>query len=185
MVNEVKIPSKERSILICLSSKCKHLNSEELYNNFNNLIKEYNLSDKVKVEPIECIDLHKFGLPVIVQPDNVLYINVNTSDIKDIIEQHIIENKVIKRLLYKNPSTNELITNPEQVYTTLRGKKEHLKLEKLIISDNRVKNKENLKKEYYEKKKLIKDNINQLKKEKHNITQQIEQLKKQKRELER
>lgn len=78
-------------------------------------IQANNLSSIVKVTMTGCHGFCQMGPIIKIQPDNTLYVKVAESDVKDIVEQHLIENKPVERLLYQEPKTGKYIKNMEDI----------------------------------------------------------------------
>ncbi|MFX1259197.1 MAG: NADH-ubiquinone oxidoreductase-F iron-sulfur binding region domain-containing protein, partial [Promethearchaeota archaeon] len=55
------------------------------------------------------------GPTIIVNPDNILYVNLKINDLEEIISEHLINDKIVQRLLYKDPETNKFIENIKDI----------------------------------------------------------------------
>ena len=122
-MNEIK----EIRILVCKGKHCSNKGSENLCNMLERTLKEKNLNVKDSVEYGNCQHLHMFGPIIIIKPDNVLYVEVNSNDIKEIIIQHIINNKIVERLLLRNPNTGEIIKDYEVAQEFVKSYKKEIK----------------------------------------------------------
>lgn len=101
---------KERiEILVCNDTGCRASNSIEIIKKLEKHIKENNLSEKVKVVRTGCFGFCAQGPIVKIMPDNTFYTKVTENDVEEIIKSHIINGKVVDRLLYVDPNTNEKI----------------------------------------------------------------------------
>ena len=118
---------KEISVLVCRGKHCSNKGSENICNMLEKTLKEKNLNVKVSVEYGNCQHLHMFGPIIIIKPDNVLYVEVNSNDIKEIIIQHIINNKIVERLLLRNPNTGEIIKDYEEAQEFVKSYKKEIK----------------------------------------------------------
>ncbi len=92
---------KERHILVCHGTGCTSSSSPEILENFNKLIKEKNI-ENVRVIKTGCFGLCSKGPIVIIRPDDTFYSQVTPADCEEIINSHIIEGKVVERLLCKD-----------------------------------------------------------------------------------
>ncbi|MFX1454759.1 MAG: NADH-ubiquinone oxidoreductase-F iron-sulfur binding region domain-containing protein [Promethearchaeota archaeon] len=113
--NLVKRNLTNRTILICRGSGCNSLNALEIDNTLRKLIKEYNLSDFLKIKLTGCQGFCQFGPQIIVKPENVLYVKLKPKDIEEIIESHFIRNQIVERLLYKDPITGLRIKTRDEI----------------------------------------------------------------------
>ncbi len=69
-------------------------------------IKELGLSgrDKVRINTAGCLDRCGFGPVIVVYPDETWYQYQTKADIDEIIEQHLLNNQVVTRLLIDAPA---------------------------------------------------------------------------------
>ena len=77
----------------CTSSK-----SPKIIENFRNILKEKNI-ENVKVIQTGCFGLCAKGPIVIIRPEDVFYAHVKPEDCEEIINTHIVEGKIVERLL--------------------------------------------------------------------------------------
>ena len=96
----------KRDILVCGGTGCTSSNSLEIIDNLKNEVENAGLSDKVEVQLTGCFGFCAKGPIVKVYPDNIFYVQVKPEDAHEIIESHIINNKVVERLLFEEPSLN-------------------------------------------------------------------------------
>jgi len=122
-MNEIK----ERSILICKGKHCSNKGSENICNVLEKTLKEKKFTDKVSIDYGHCQHLHLFGPIMIIKPDNILYVEINPNDIEEIITQHIINNRIVKRLLLRDPKTDEIIKDYEDAQKIVKSLKKEKK----------------------------------------------------------
>ena len=96
-----KIKTKEKHILVCNGTGCTSSKSPIILENFKKLIKKNNLSD-VKVIKTGCFGLCSKGPIVVIRPEDTFYSLVKPEDCEEIINSHIMENKIVERLLCKD-----------------------------------------------------------------------------------
>ena len=118
---------KEISILVCRGKHCSNKGAENICNMLENTLKEKNLNVKVSVDYGNCQHLHMFGPIIIVKPDNILYVEVTLNDIEEIITEHIINNKIVERLLLRDPKTDEIIKDYEDAQKIVKALKKEKK----------------------------------------------------------
>ena len=106
---------KERHILICGGPGCKASNSDNILKAFNEEIVRLNLQEDVKVIMTGCFGFCAKGPVIEIMPDKVFYIKVTEEDVKEIIESHILEGRIVDRLLYENEETKERIKVKEEI----------------------------------------------------------------------
>ncbi len=93
-----------REILVCGGTGCTSSESLQIIENLKEELVKMNLQDKVQVHLTGCFGFCAKGPIAKVFPDNVFYIHVKPEDAHEIIHSHIINNTVIERLLFEEPS---------------------------------------------------------------------------------
>ncbi|MBE6054449.1 MAG: 4Fe-4S dicluster domain-containing protein [Clostridium sartagoforme] len=106
---------EERHILICGGPGCKATNSDKIGERFREEIIRLGLEEKVKVIMTGCFGFCAKGPVIEIMPDKVFYIEVKEEDVSEIIENHILEGKVVERLLYEDKETKERIRIKEEI----------------------------------------------------------------------
>lgn len=102
-------------ILICGGTGCKASHSTELLDKLNEQIASHNLTKEVKVVVTGCFGFCEKGTIVKIIPDNTFYTQVKPEDAVEIIEEHIIKGRRVKRLLYLDPKENEHISDSKHM----------------------------------------------------------------------
>ena len=102
-------------ILVCGGTGCKASESELIKQNFKNQLTELGLDEEVQVIHTGCFGFCEKGPIVKIQPDNTFYVTVRPEDTKEIIEEHLIKGRKVERLLYKNPKTEERVTESKNM----------------------------------------------------------------------
>ena len=95
-----------KHILVCTTQKERHCGSkggEELFLAFRKEINDRKLND-VLVSRMGCTHQHQYGPTVIIYPDGIWYKKVSIDDIDEILKEHIINDKIVERLLNKDIS---------------------------------------------------------------------------------
>ncbi len=96
----------KRDILVCGGTGCSSSDSLEIIENLKDEIEKAGLSNQVEVQLTGCFGFCAKGPIVKVYPDNVFYVQVKPEDAHEIIQSHIINNEVVERLLFEEPSLN-------------------------------------------------------------------------------
>lgn len=94
----LKADTHEKHILVCHGTGCTSSKSPKIIENLRILIKENNLSN-VKVIQTGCFGLCAKGPIVIIRPEDIFYSLVKPEDAEEIIKTHLIEGKIVERLL--------------------------------------------------------------------------------------
>jgi NADP-reducing hydrogenase subunit HndC len=102
-------------LLVCGGNGCKSRESRLVSDNLKNEIKQQGLSDAAQVVITGCFGLCENGPNVKVIPDNTYYTNVKPEDAAEIVEEHVVKGRKVQRLLYKDPKTDKIITDPAEM----------------------------------------------------------------------
>lgn len=93
--------TREKHILVCNGTGCTSSKSPLILENFKKIIEEKGLTN-VRVIKTGCFGLCAKGPIVIIRPEDTFYAMVRPEDCEEIIQSHIIEGKVVDRLLCKD-----------------------------------------------------------------------------------
>lgn len=105
----------KRHIVVCGGTGCLSSDSKLIIEEFERLIKEKHLEDKVSVNVVGCFGFCSQGPFVKIYPEDTLYHAVKPSDCIKIIESDIINNKIVEELLYVDPNTNQKVTRQDDI----------------------------------------------------------------------
>ena len=94
----LKANTTEKHILVCHGTGCTSSKSPKIIENFRNILKEKNI-ENVKVIQTGCFGLCAKGPIVIIRPEDVFYAHVKPEDCEEIVNTHIVEGKIVERLL--------------------------------------------------------------------------------------
>ena len=94
----IKSDTREKHILVCRGTGCTSSNSEDIILKFREVIKEKNIKN-VRVIQTGCFGLCAKGPIVIIRPEDTFYAKVKVDDCEEIINTHIVEGKLVERLL--------------------------------------------------------------------------------------
>ena len=91
----------DRQVLVCGVAGCASENSLNIYKRFKSLVELAKLS-RVRVGQTGCFGLCAAGPIVVVYPDGTFYSHVKPEDVDEIVQSHLMNNKTVERLLYKD-----------------------------------------------------------------------------------
>lgn len=96
----------DKHIFICVNERaagekrsCGEKHGLELVAAFKKIIKDKKLDIKVRAQRAGCLDVCLYGPTLVVYPEGVFYVGVSLSDVEEIVESHIVNNKPVERLL--------------------------------------------------------------------------------------
>ena len=102
-------------VLCCGGTGCKSSASDEIVANFNTILKEKGLQDEVMVIKTGCFGFCEKGPIVKMIPDNTFYTQVKPEDVRNIVEEHIMQGCKVKDLLYVDPETNQHVEDSKHM----------------------------------------------------------------------
>ena len=88
-------------VLVCGGTGCTSSNSQQIIDALETEIAAAGLSDEVKVVKTGCFGLCALGPIMIVYPEGSFYSEVKPSDVPEIVQEHLLKGRIVKRLLYK------------------------------------------------------------------------------------
>ena len=88
-------------VLVCGGTGCTSSHSSEIIDALNANLKEKGLEEEIKVVKTGCFGLCALGPIMIVYPEGCFYSEVKVDDVPEIVEEHLLKGRIVKRLLYK------------------------------------------------------------------------------------
>ena len=95
-------------VLICGGTGCTSSGSKLIQDTFAKEIEAMGLQDEVKIVQTGCFGLCALGPVVIIHPEGTFYSRVEASDVHEIVEEHLLKGRIVKRLEYTDTGDVEL-----------------------------------------------------------------------------
>ncbi len=100
----------DKHIFICVNQRaagaprksCGEAHGMEIVEAFKKKLKEKKLSIKLRAQKSGCLDICDFGQTLVVYPEGIFYVGVSLNDVDEIIEEHIVNNRIVERLKLEN-----------------------------------------------------------------------------------
>ncbi|MBQ9511556.1 MAG: NAD(P)H-dependent oxidoreductase subunit E, partial [Lachnospiraceae bacterium] len=96
-------------ILVCGGTGCTSSGSAAIQEEFENQLKKNNLENEVKLVQTGCFGLCALGPVVVVYPEGAFYSQVKVEDVAEIVEEHILKGRIVKRLLYSETVAEDTV----------------------------------------------------------------------------
>ncbi|WP_299525424.1 NADH-ubiquinone oxidoreductase-F iron-sulfur binding region domain-containing protein [uncultured Lutibacter sp.] len=109
-----------KNLLVCSGKSCQDASNFDLVDFINTKLKDYNLEHEIQAVQSVCFNKCTIGPNMIVYPDNVEYSTITKDDIDDIIIEHLLNNRIVERLVY-NDKNKFSGTNKKQYRIALRN----------------------------------------------------------------
>ncbi|MGA1840249.1 MAG: NADH-ubiquinone oxidoreductase-F iron-sulfur binding region domain-containing protein [bacterium] len=107
--------TEKPGVVICGGTGCRAYGCEDVYHAFKEELNLRGIKDKVDMKLTGCHGFCECGTLVVINPEKVLYVRVMPMDVPEIVNETIINNKVIDRLLYTDPVSGEKIRCEEDI----------------------------------------------------------------------
>ncbi|POY35757.1 ferredoxin [Solitalea longa] len=95
-----------KHIFVCTNERapgtrvcCGEKHGLALVAEFKKLIKDKGLNTEIRAQRAGCMETCELGPSVVVYPEGVFYAKVQLEDVKEIVEEHIVNNRVVGRLV--------------------------------------------------------------------------------------
>jgi NADP-reducing hydrogenase subunit HndC len=102
-------------ITLCSGTACLASGSEDVAASIEEEIKKQGLSGKVDFRRTGCHGFCEKGPIIVIHPEEICYLQIESKDVPEIISQTIKEKKVVERLLYTDSNTNEKIIHESEI----------------------------------------------------------------------
>jgi NADH-quinone oxidoreductase subunit F len=103
------------SIAVCGGTGCRAYGCEAVSGVLGEEIQNRGLGDKVDLKLTGCHGFCECGTLVVIYPEKLLYVHVTPDDVPEIVEETILNDRIVDRLLYTDPITGEKITHEDDV----------------------------------------------------------------------
>ena len=98
------------NVLVCGGTGCTSSNSEKIIEKLHEEINAKGLEKEVNVVRTGCFGLCALGPIMIVYPEGAFYNRVTPEDVPEIVEEHLLKGRIVKRLLYKETVVDDTTT---------------------------------------------------------------------------
>ncbi len=102
-------------VLCCGGTGCTSSGCEAIIKEMENQLEANGLEKEIKVIKTGCFGLCALGPVMIVYPEGCFYSRVTVSDVKEIVEEHLLKGRIVKRLLYKETVEEDKIKSLNEV----------------------------------------------------------------------
>ena len=92
-------------VLCCGGTGCTSSGSEAIIAEMEKQLAANGLDKEIKVIKTGCFGLCALGPIMVVYPEGAFYSRVKVEDVKEIVEEHLLKGRIVKRLLYQETIT--------------------------------------------------------------------------------
>ncbi|MEQ8252967.1 MAG: NADH-quinone oxidoreductase subunit NuoF, partial [Smithellaceae bacterium] len=101
--------------LICGGTGCQSSGSLAVKKALLAEIDKRSLAGEIKVVETGCNGFCALGPIMVVYPEGIIYVSIQVNDIPELVEEHLVKGRVVERLLYRVPDTNETIPTMQDI----------------------------------------------------------------------
>ena len=98
------------NVLVCGGTGCTPSNSEQIIEKLQEEIKAQGLEKEVNVIRTGCFGLCALGPIMVVYPEGAFYSRVTVDDVPEIVSEHLLKGRIVKRLLYQETVVDDNTT---------------------------------------------------------------------------
>ncbi len=102
-------------VLCCAGTGCTSSGSLAIAEEMEKQLKANGLENEIKVIKTGCFGLCALGPIMVVYPEGAFYSRIEISDVKEIVEEHLLKGRIVKRLLYQETVEEENIKSLNEV----------------------------------------------------------------------
>jgi NADH-quinone oxidoreductase subunit F len=102
-------------LLICGGTGCQASGSSAVKKALMEELFRKKLTDEIKVVETGCNGFCALGPIMVVYPEGVIYISLTPQDMTELVEEHLIKGRIVQRLLYREPTTDQIIPNMQDI----------------------------------------------------------------------
>ncbi|MFP4376282.1 MAG: NADH-ubiquinone oxidoreductase-F iron-sulfur binding region domain-containing protein [Spirochaetales bacterium] len=94
-------------VLVCGGTGCESNKADDIYKSLQREVEHHELATTVQVVKTGCFGFCAQGPIVKILPEESFYVEVDPKDARELIEEHIVKGRPVKRLLYKEEQSKE------------------------------------------------------------------------------
>ncbi|MFP4198055.1 MAG: NADH-quinone oxidoreductase subunit NuoF [Halanaerobium sp.] len=102
-------------VLICTGTGCVSSGADTLKESLEEELAANDLSGEIKIVETGCHGFCEKGPIMIVYPEGVFYCEVQSDDVAEIVEEHLLKGRTVERLLFKEPMTDQQIPSYQDI----------------------------------------------------------------------
>ncbi|MFW5802416.1 MAG: NADH-quinone oxidoreductase subunit NuoF [Verrucomicrobiota bacterium] len=101
--------NKRAQVLLCAGGSCISSGTESVRDAFLAELARHDLAGEIDVITTGCMGMCENGPIAVIYPEGVFYQKVQAEDVPEIVGQHLLKGRVVNRLFYRKPSSEELV----------------------------------------------------------------------------
>jgi NADH:ubiquinone oxidoreductase subunit F (NADH-binding)/(2Fe-2S) ferredoxin len=110
----VRDPSKP-CVTVCSGTGCQAYGCQQLTDAFRKELERCGLTDAVDIRTTGCHGFCERGPVVVIKPEGIFYQRMEVGDVTEVVEETLVNKRIVDRLLYTDPVTGEQIVHEHDV----------------------------------------------------------------------
>ena len=107
--------NRRLDVLVCSGAACVSSHSAEVRSALEREIDARGLSDEIRLVETGCMGPCELGPVLLIYPDGAFYIRVTPDDAAEIVEEHFLKGRPVRRLLWETPEARRIAEEKKQV----------------------------------------------------------------------
>ncbi|GBF11495.1 NADH-quinone oxidoreductase subunit NuoF [Tepidibacillus sp. HK-1] len=100
---------RQRTVLICGGTGCTSSDSMKILKAMEQEVKNLGIENDIEIVRTGCFGLCALGPVMIVYPEGAFYSRVKIEDVPDLVKEHLVKGRVLRRLIYQKSIKNDQI----------------------------------------------------------------------------
>lgn len=96
-------------ILLCYGGACLSSGSDKVKVILESELEQAELHHEIDIITTGCMGTCELGPVMVIYPEGIFYQKVKPEDVPEIVQEHLLKGRVVKRLLYKKPEKEQLV----------------------------------------------------------------------------
>jgi len=113
-----KCPKKKDykiNVLVCNGTSCMSSESEMIIKMLEKELHTHGLDIDIRIIKTGCFGFCGQGPIIKIEPDNTTYVQVKVEDIPEIVEEHLIKQTIVSRLIYQEPDQTDMVHDSSEM----------------------------------------------------------------------
>ena len=106
---------KRLDVLICSGAACISNNSQLIRKKLEEVITKEGLQEEVAIIETGCMGPCELGPVMLVYPDGSFYIRLKEDDVEEIVKEHFLKGRPVRRLLWETPEARKIAEEKKQI----------------------------------------------------------------------
>ena len=102
-------------VLLCYGGACISSGAESVKEAMEKEITKAGLQNEIDVVTTGCMGTCELGPVIVIYPEGIFYQKVKPEDVREIVQEHLLKGRVVKRLFHKKAKTKEMVAMFENI----------------------------------------------------------------------